>query len=97
VKVRLTPSARVQFLSAVSYIRNHDPLAARKFRRRVEQALRRLGRFPRSGRSLPEFPDLPFREVIVAPYRFCYRVTGRTLWVVAVKHGAQLQDEPPDV
>ena len=42
-------------------------------RRRVETVSRRLERFPRSGRLLPEFPDLPYREVIVSPYRFFYR------------------------
>jgi toxin ParE1/3/4 len=94
VRVRFTLSAREQFLAAVSYIRRHNPNAARRFRQRVEQSLRRLGRFPNSGRTLPEFPDLPFREVIVPPYRFFYRVKGGTLWVAAVWHGAQLPGEP---
>ena len=46
---------------------------------------------------LPEFPDLPFREVVIAPYRFFYRVKGEAVWVVAVWHGAQLPDEPSEV
>ncbi len=56
--------------------------------------LRRLERFPHSGRVLPEFPDLSYREVIAAPYRFFYRVEGRTVWVVAVWHGAQMPEAP---
>jgi plasmid stabilization system protein ParE len=56
--------------------------------------LRRLERFPASGRVLPEFPDLPYREVIVSPYRFFYRIAGKTVWVVAVWHGAQIPEEP---
>jgi toxin ParE1/3/4 len=56
--------------------------------------LRRLEQFPESGRVLPEFPDLPYREVIVAPYRFFYRVAGETAWVVGVWHGAQIPEEP---
>jgi plasmid stabilization system protein ParE len=56
--------------------------------------LRRLERFPESGRVLPEFLDLPYREVIVAPYRFFYRVVDRTVWVVGVWHGAQIPEEP---
>jgi toxin ParE1/3/4 len=94
VKVRFTLSAREQFLAALAYIQRHNPSAARRFRQRVEQSLRRLERFPNSGRSLPEFPDLPFREVIVSPYRFFYRVKGGTIWIAAVWHGAQLPDEP---
>lgn len=77
--VRFTPSARAQFLAAVAYIRQENPTAARQFRRRAEQVLRRLQRFPNSGRVIPEFPDLPYREVIVAPYRFFYRREAATV------------------
>jgi plasmid stabilization system protein ParE len=92
--VRFTPSGRAQFLSAVAYIARHDPDAAPSFRRRAETRLRRLERFPHSGRTIPEFPDLPHREVAVPPYRFFYRVQGRLVWVVAVWHGAQLPRGP---
>jgi toxin ParE1/3/4 len=88
VKVRFTPSGRIQFLKAVSYIVRDNPQAAIRFRKRAERALRRLTRFPKSGRRIPEFPDLPFREVIVPPYRFFYRREGRTIWVVTFWHGA---------
>jgi toxin ParE1/3/4 len=94
VNVRFTPSARSQFLSAVTFIYRENPAAAVAFRRRAETALSRLERFPQAGRVLPEFPDLPFREVVVAPYRFFYRVKGKTVWIVAVRHGAQLPKEP---
>jgi len=92
--VRFTPSARRQFLHAVGYIAADNRVAARAFRRRAETRLRRLERFPESGRSIPEFPDLPHREVVVPPYRFFYRVQGRIVWVVAVWHGAQFPGVP---
>jgi len=95
VTVRFTPSARVQFLAALAYIRRDNPVAAVQFRRRAERVLRRLQRFPNSGRVIPEFPELPYREVIVAPYRFFYRRNGELVWVVGVWHGAQLPDQPP--
>jgi toxin ParE1/3/4 len=94
MKVRFTPSGREQFLKAISYILQDNPSTALSFRRRAERVLRRLVEFPQSGRLIPEFPDLPFREVIVNPYRFFYRVKGRTVWVVAVWHSAQLSQEP---
>jgi plasmid stabilization system protein ParE len=94
VKVRFTPSGRIQFLRAVSYILQDNPQAATQFRKRAERALRRLTRYPESGRLIPEFPDLPFREVIVPPYRFFYRREGKTIWVVACWHGARLPTEP---
>lgn len=97
MKVRFTPSADAQFFAALAYISRENPTAARAFRHRVQKALSRLRRFPRSGRVLPEFPDLPFREVIVPPYRFFYRTKDRTAWIVAVWHGARLPEEPHEV
>jgi len=94
VKVRFTPTGRAQFLAAIAYIRRENPTAAARFRQRAEQVLRRLEQFPESGRVVPEFPDLPYREVIVSLYRFCYRIQEATVWVVAVWHGAQPPEEP---
>ena len=94
MKVKFTPSARAQFLECLEYIRQDSPTAARRFREKAEELLRRLEGFPDSGRSIPEFPDLPQREVIVRPYRFFYRVIAKTVWVVAVWHAAQLPEGP---
>ena len=94
--IRFTPSARLQFLEALGHIRRDNPAAASDFRDKAEKALSRLRKSPESGRLLPEFPDLPFREVIVPPYRFFYRVKDETVWIVAVWHGAQLPYEPEE-
>jgi toxin ParE1/3/4 len=51
-------------------------------------------RFPNSGRTLPEFPESPFRELIVPPYRFFYRADKKTIWIIAAWHGAQLPVKP---
>ena len=94
MRVRFTPTGRAQFLAAIAYIRRENPTAAARFRQRAEQALRRLEQFPESGRVVAEFPDLPYREVIVPPYRFFYRIKEAVVWVVAVWHGAQPPQEP---
>jgi len=94
VVVQFTPSARDQFLSALSYIRKEKPSAAEDFRNRAEKVLRRLEDFPESGRLIPEFRDLPYREVIVSPYRFFYKCKNDVVWIVAVWHGAQVPKEP---
>jgi len=94
LKILFTPTGRRQFLDAIAYIHRDNPSAAAAFRQKAEKKLSRLKNFPESGRLLPEFPDLPFREVIVNPYRFFYRVKEKTVWIVAVWHGAQLPDEP---
>ncbi len=97
MKILFTPSARIQFLSALEYIRRDKPNAALRFRRQAETVLKRLVRFPESGRVIPEFPELPQREVAVAPYRFFYRVKGKVVWIVGVWHGAQIPNVPEDV
>jgi toxin ParE1/3/4 len=94
LKILFTPTARAQFLAAVAYIRHENPPAAIAFRDRAATALKRLEKFPESGRTLPEFPDLPFREVIVPPYRFFYRIKGKTVWIVACYHSARLPQAP---
>jgi plasmid stabilization system protein ParE len=93
VRVRFTPTARTQFLAALNYIRRDRPSAASRFRIRAERVLKRLERHPQWG-VLPEFPELPYREVIVPPYRFFYRMKTRTVWIVGVWHGAQLPQRP---
>jgi plasmid stabilization system protein ParE len=94
VKVKFTPSARTQFLSALSYIRKDKPSAAVNFRNQTEKILPRLENFPEAERIIPEFPDLPYREVIISPYRYFYKIKVDTIWIVAVWHGAQIPKEP---
>ena len=93
-KIKFTASARAQFLEAVRFIRKDKLSAAKRFRDKALKALQRLSKFPLSGRPLPEFPELPYREVIVPPYRFFYSVREHTVWIVAVWHGAQEPEQP---
>lgn len=94
MKILFTPTARRQFLEAIAYIHNESPSAAVNFRQKTEKSLSRLRDFPESRRLLPEFPDLPFREVIVRPYCFFYTIKDKAVWIIAVWHGAQLPNEP---
>lgn len=94
MKVKFTPSARNQFLSAIKYIQKDKPSAAKNFRIKSETILRRLEKFSHSGRAIPEFPELPYREAVVPPYRFFYKVKEDIVWIAAVWHGAQLPKEP---
>ncbi|GLI38361.1 type II toxin-antitoxin system RelE/ParE family toxin [Geobacter hydrogenophilus] len=96
MKIIFTPSAREQFLRALAYIRRDKPSAAFSFRQTAEKILSRLCEYPDSGRNLPEFPDIPYREVIVKPYRFFYRAKNNVVWIVAVWHGAQIPEDPSE-
>jgi plasmid stabilization system protein ParE len=89
MRIRFTATARAQFLAAIAAIRLKSPKSAQAFRERSEKALKRLERFPQSVAVVEEFPELPYREVYVEPYRFFYQVREKTVWVVAAWHGAQ--------
>lgn len=93
-RIEFTRPARSQFLSALAYIRAERPSAARGFRDRAAQTLSYLVDFPESGRVIPEFPNLGYREVLVDNYRFFYKVVGEVIWVVGTWHDAQIPDEP---
>ena len=94
MRVRFTPSARREFLDALDSIRQDSAAAADGVLERSVDGLAQLRDFPESGRVVPEFPDLPYREVIVNPYRFFYRVVDDEVWVVAVWHDRQLPESP---
>ncbi len=98
MKVVFTESARDQFSAGIRYVHERNPKAAKRIRDACRKSLTRLERFPMSGRYIPEFPDLPYRELIHPPYRFFYRIDERadTVWVVAVWHDSQLPDEPEE-
>ena len=94
MRVRFTPSADREFLDAIAFIRQESPMAADALLSRSEDGLRQLRDFPSSGRVVPEFPDRPYREVLVNPYRLFYRITSDSVWIVAVWHERQVPTQP---
>lgn len=62
---------------------------------RIVDAVERLGRFPESGRIVPEFGDPSLREVIWRSYRIVYRTTPTAVEIVTVFHGTRLLTDGP--
>lgn len=91
-----TLSAREQFLVAIENLRREKPGAAAAFRQGADAALRDLLRSPASGGVPPEFPDLPYREIVVASHRFLYRVHEGDVWIVAVCPSAERLRRAPE-
>jgi toxin ParE1/3/4 len=69
------------------FIARDSPRAAEALVERLLTATERLATFPESGRVVPEFPELGYREIIVSSYRVFHRLKGNTVWIVAVVHG----------
>ena len=63
----------------------------------IQSVVASLAEFPSLGRSVPEFPGLPYREIIVGNYRVLYRFDERKglVLIVAVIHGRQFLRQPP--
>lgn len=96
MRVRFTPQGDRQYLDALKYIHARSLTGAATVQRRAESVIAQLSEHPHSGHVIPEFPDLPHRELPVPPYRFSHRVVDDTVWIVTVWHGHQLPDKPDD-
>jgi plasmid stabilization system protein ParE len=96
MRVRFTPRADRQYLLALRYLLERNPSAAVGLQTRVEAALTQLREHPESGHAVPEFPDMPHRELPVEPYRLFHRIVGDTVWIVAIWHARQLPEEPDE-
>jgi len=94
VKIRFANTAKISLHSALNFIHQDNPTAAVNFLERVEKTLRRLEKHPESGRRIPEYPELPYRELLVLPYRLFYKIDGKRIIYVAVWHTAQIPIEP---
>ncbi|MDZ4178013.1 MAG: type II toxin-antitoxin system RelE/ParE family toxin [Coriobacteriia bacterium] len=96
MRVRFTTQADRQYLDALGYIRAKNPAGARTVMHRAEAVLDQLREQPYSGHVIPEYPEMPHRELPVPPYRFFYRVIGDTVWIIAVWHARQLPEQLDD-
>jgi plasmid stabilization system protein ParE len=93
-RLEYLPVAERDLLDILDYIARDRPAAARAFVDRLERAIERLARFPRSGRA----PDddrlrrLGYRILVVEDHLVFYVVTGRTVQIRRVIHGARRYD-----
>lgn len=94
MRIEFTRTARKQMAAGLSYIHRDKPSAARMLKERIHSGVRTLLVYPESGRSITEFPDLPYRELLVSPFRIFYRTTPECLYVVAIWHEAQIPGMP---
>ena len=59
---------------------------------KIRESVSNLLEFPLMGRRVPEFPQLPYREIISGNYRVIYRYDKKEdkIYVMAVIHGKRL-------
>jgi addiction module RelE/StbE family toxin len=74
------------------YITHDSPMYARLTSESIVESVERLQSFPESGRHLPEFSQLPYKEVIIGNYRVIYKHDSGTneVKIITVVHGSRL-------
>jgi len=95
--VRWTQRALGDLREINDFIARDSERAAEAMVDRLQRAPDRLAVFPESGRVMPEFPKLRYREIIVASYRILYRIEVDTVWIAAIVHGRRLLDKEHEV
>jgi toxin ParE1/3/4 len=88
LKVKFTTLARQDLRHLQTYIAQHNPIAARRLRTRIEEACAHLAAMPATGQARPELsPSL--RCFPVNPYTIYYRVMPDNVQIVRVIHQAR--------
>lgn len=84
--------AQRDFLGVLSYLKDHSPQAADSFNEAVIRQVKRLERFPESGRRVPEAPETQpvLRELLIRDYRLVYALQNRRVEIVAIFHARRL-------
>jgi len=83
-------TACADLAAIIEYIARDDVAAARSVLEKLEQTAQSLTTLPMRGRVVPElaaFGIHVYRELIVSPWRMIYRVSGKTVHVLAVVDG----------
>jgi toxin ParE1/3/4 len=89
-RVEFSSAANEESFEIMQWIAEDSLEAAIRWRRGLDEALARLRTFPRSCRIAAEsmHVGVDVRQLIYGSYRVLYRVDGRTVQVLHVRHGA---------
>lgn len=92
LRVAWTRKALEDLRAIKDYISRDSKRYAQLQIERLRSAASHAGRFPEIGRTLPEFPEEAWREILTGNYRIIYRVDPeeKRVLVLAVVHGMQL-------
>lgn len=90
MKVTWSACGRRTAADAGDYIARDRPETAAEWVEKLVARVDLLGRFPQSGRIVPELGKPDLREVVVPPFRIIYRIEPKRVYVLAIWHGRQV-------
>lgn len=98
-QVVLAPRAIADLRDIVLYIAPDRLDAAKRLGMALLDKTKILGRFPLSGRIVPEFADPAIRELILQPYRIVYHVDekAKVVGVARFWHAARSELRQQDI
>lgn len=83
----LHPAAAQDITDIWEYIAGDNPLAARRVREAILEAIRKLVHFPQQGHRRSDLTARSLRFIRVFDYLIAYAPEEIPLWVIAVLHG----------
>jgi toxin ParE1/3/4 len=86
VKLRWSVRALGRALEAKAFIAADDPRAAEKWAKGLVDAVAKLKRHPKLGRTVPEIRQEQYREIIYGNYRVVYRVSETFISILTIRH-----------
>ena len=93
MRIIWSPLAIERAREAAAYIAADKPDAALRWLEGLFNCVDRLGRFPLSGKIVPEISSKNFRQVLYGSYRVVYRVEALAVAILTVRHVKRLFDE----
>jgi len=95
-RIIVSPKALADLDEIHATIARRHPENATRFVRKIRDQIDRLDTLPEGYSKAPEarYFNEPLRHVTVWPYRIVYRVSGDTVEVVTVRHGARRPLKP---
>lgn len=92
VEIRWNEVSVTDLEKLYDYIAFDSPTYARQQIEQILGVIKKLTRFPKLGKHLLEFPNLPYREIIISNYRIIYRYNSihKIINIITIIHGARL-------
>jgi len=89
-RLRWTAQAVKDVETICEFIAKDSIVYAHLFAKFILQTVKRLAKFPKSGRIVPEFSNENIREIILGNYRIIYRIKNNIIEILTVYHSARL-------
>lgn len=89
MRIIWSPLALQRTEEIAHYILEHNRSAAGKWMNTIFGKIKRLARYPTSGRMVPETMRSDIREIFHGSYRIIYRLRSNEVSILTIRHGKQ--------